>query len=501
MKNTINHKAKTNAAVIGSNQLIKNIEPLIAKHLKDTLKLKVIFVAKTEVDAVYYRKYFSNCFDEVIIDKLQANNDYIKYHKKYSNPEKKALELEKKYNMSIYKLFFTHRVLGRGFFGSGGVRHPRNRTRYLRSHKELLNMAINNIKFWNDLFEKENICLALNMDSVSHKLALINKIKSYRIFEGKFKNTFSWIEHKQEPIITLKDLKDQKNSLKKVVLKSPYKRYMLTRYKDRKALKLINCIKRVIYKSLQISYGRLRGYQKSKNTFLLDEVLNIWRIRSTYIEYLKKVNINLNKLKRKKFIFFPLLTEPEIALHGVADDFFFQLSAINLISRDLPADYLLVVKEHVIAFGRRPKDFYNQINDLGNVVFADPTELGLDYVKKCNAVACITGTSAYEALVMGRPVITFSKNNSWNFLDHVYYVDNFQSLRKIFLSIEENKYPNKASIAQGASYYNAYLKKFITIEDYNDLIPLPNNIDKIPIYMKRAAKMLYVSLLKKMNES
>ena len=102
---------------------------------------------------------------------------------------------------------------------------------------------------------------------------------------------------------------------------------------------------------------------------------------------------------------------------------------------------------------------------------------------------------------MGRPVITFSKNNSWNFLDHVYYVDNFQSLRKIFLSIEENKYPNKASIAQGASYYNAYLKKFITIEDYNDLIPLPNNIDKIPIYMKRAAKMLYVSLLKKMNES
>ena len=165
---------------------------------------------------------------------------------------------------------------------------------------------------------------------------------------------------------------------------------------------------------------------------------------------------------------------------------------------------MLVVKEHVIAFGRRPKDFYDQINDLGNVVFADPIELGLDYVKKCNAVACITGTSAYEALVMGKAVITFSKNNTWNFLNHVYYVDNFQSLRNIFLSIEKNKFPNKASIAQGAKFYNAYLSKFITIEDYNDLIPLNHNVEEIPYFMKRAAKKIFISLIntiKKHNKS
>ena len=37
---------------------------------------------------------------------------------------------------------------------------------------------------------------------------------------------------------------------------------------------------------------------------------------------------------------------------------FLQLTAINVLARDLPADYIIVVKEHLSALGRRPKDFY-----------------------------------------------------------------------------------------------------------------------------------------------
>ena len=32
-----------------------------------------------------------------------------------------------------------------------------------------------------------------------------------------------------------------------------------------------------------------------------------------------------------------------------------------MIARDLPADVKLVVKEHIPALGRRPRDFYHQI--------------------------------------------------------------------------------------------------------------------------------------------
>ena len=40
--------------------------------------------------------------------------------------------------------------------------------------------------------------------------------------------------------------------------------------------------------------------------------------------------------------------------------------------------------------------FYDQIKSLKNVLIADPTEYGLEYVKKSVAVASITGTSAWR---------------------------------------------------------------------------------------------------------
>ena len=45
------------------------------------------------------------------------------------------------------------------------------------------------------------------------------------------------------------------------------------------------------------------------------------------------------------------------------------------------------------------------------------------------AVASITGTSAWEAAAMGLPVITFSKNNAFNFLNHVFYIKEPDSLK------------------------------------------------------------------------
>ncbi len=488
---------------MGSNQLIRNIEPLIAKQIKNKLKLKVIFIAKTKEDAKFYKKYFFNYFDEVLYNKYRIDKTYIRDHKKFKNPEKKALEIEKKYKMSIARIFFNNRVIGRGFFGSGGVRHPKNRTHQETTYKEQLNMAINNILFWENLFDKENVEIAINLEEAPHQLAIKNKIKAYRLYEGKFKNTFSWIEHdKLDPIVTKKDLKiNYKSSLKKIEIDAPYQSYLNVRLMDLDKLKLFKNLKMVMYKALQILYGKLKGYEKSKNTYFLDETLSIWRIRSSYKAYLKKVSVDLEKLKNKKFIYFPLLTEPETSLHNVADDFFFQLSAINLISRDLPSDYLLVVKEHIIAYGRRPKDFYDQLNDLGNVVLASPTELGLNYIKKCKAVACITGTAGWEAIAMGIPVISFSRHNTWNFLDHVYYVNNFQDLRNIFLSIEKNNYPNKNSKKQGANFYIAYLNKLIKVKFYNYLIPLSKKIEEIPDHMKEVASILSIGLLKKIKKT
>ena len=82
---------------------------------------------------------------------------------------------------------------------------------------------------------------------------------------------------------------------------------------------------------------------------------------------MKISTINSSQIKKLKYVYFPLITEPEVALHGIARDFFFQLSALNLLSKELPSDYCIIVKEHLLAMGRRPRDFYKQILAHKNV--------------------------------------------------------------------------------------------------------------------------------------
>ena len=56
---------------MGTNQIIKHIEPLIAKKLKDNLKFKLIFIAKTKEDTKYYKKILKNVFMMYIIINLK----------------------------------------------------------------------------------------------------------------------------------------------------------------------------------------------------------------------------------------------------------------------------------------------------------------------------------------------------------------------------------------------------------------------------------------------
>ena len=52
----MNNRNKKKSILIGSNQIIKNIEPLIAKKIKQKLKIKTIFIPKTKEDVIYLQK-------------------------------------------------------------------------------------------------------------------------------------------------------------------------------------------------------------------------------------------------------------------------------------------------------------------------------------------------------------------------------------------------------------------------------------------------------------
>lgn len=96
-----------------------------------------------------------------------------------------------------------------------------------------------------------------------------------------------------------------------------------------------------------------------------------------------------------------------------------QVAYLWQIARDLPAGVMLVVKEHIFGIGRRPDEFYRQLTDFKNVVLLDPLVSGADVVRAASAVATITSTAGLECALLGKPVISLSRHNLFNFLAHV----------------------------------------------------------------------------------
>lgn len=486
-------------AVMFSSQLIKNIEPLFAKLLKEKKKIIVKFIAKTQQDLDFYNKNYKDCFDTVISH--IKDNELVEPSLSNKDIENAALKFEKKYNITIYKLFFTDRIIGRGFFASGGVRHPRNRLHYEGNHHDMLRLALAEIRFWEKIFRDKSVQLALNLPNHAHIIAKKNGITSLRIQEGRVENTFNWTSNLYLHPAETKSIYDKvrKKDFKIVNISQPYKNYFAARNRDLDGFKLINCIKVSLEKILRLLYGKIKGYKKSSNTYILDEFFLIWRRRTSYFEYKRYVNTNLKKLNKENFIYFPLLTEPEIALHGIAQDFFFQLSAINLIARDLPANYRLVVKEHLLAIGRRPKNFYQQIADLKNVLIAECTESGIQYIDRAKATACLTGTAGWETAIKGKPVISFSKNNVYNFLNHVFEVKDLSNLNSIISLIIKNNYPSIKSREDGSRLYYAYKKTLIDIKDYKGFYEWQKDDFNRRDILLPYAKILYDDLIKKIK--
>ena len=287
-------------AVIFSSQLIKNIEPLLARLLKEKKKIKIKFIAKTKLDVEFYYKQYGDCFD--IILPLVENNQLLKSNLSDNEVENEALKFEKKYNITIYKLFFTDRVIGRGFFASGGVRHPRNRLHYEGNHHDMLKIALAEIKFWENIFKEKSVKLALNLPNHAHIIAEKNGVNSLRIQEGRVENTLNWTSnlylHPSETRTFFKKM--NKKKIKIVNLNQPYKNYYAARKRDLEGFKLVSCLKVSLTKTLKLIYGKLKGYGKSSNTYILDEFLYIWRRRTSYYQYKKHINTNLKKLENVK---------------------------------------------------------------------------------------------------------------------------------------------------------------------------------------------------------
>jgi capsule polysaccharide export protein KpsC/LpsZ len=139
-----------------------------------------------------------------------------------------------------------------------------------------------------------------------------------------------------------------------------------------------------------------------------------------------KANANKNKLKKYydslvtepdfgvPYVIVNLHYQPEMTSSPCGDIFVDQRLCIEVLAKHLPADYLIYVKEHPSQFyaqneghtGRIPQ-FYDDLLAYPQVrllpLHCDPFLL----FRNAKAVATVTGTSGWEAMMLGKPVIIF----------------------------------------------------------------------------------------------
>ena len=110
---------------------------------------------------------------------------------------------------------------------------------------------------------------------------------------------------------------------------------------------------------------------------------------------------------------------------------------IRQIAISLPSGMSLVVKEHPIMLGRRSKKYYEKLKLLPNVKLINPNILTNDVInnENCELVTVVSGTSGFEAALLGKKVIQFS-DSFYKMLPNVKFVTDLTKLTEEYSKIE-----------------------------------------------------------------
>lgn len=235
-----------------------------------------------------------------------------------------------------------------------------------------------------------------------------------------------------------------------------------------------SCLRKLIGEFFRIPFS-------SRKNLTYENSLNKYSKTKKYYKNLKNYqikDINLNC----KFIYFPLHLQPELTTSALGYKYSDQLLAIENLSRILPKDLYIYVKENPKqTYQERNESFFKRLTFLDNVFLIDKKINTYELIKKSQFVASITGTVGWEAITGGKPALIFG--NAWyKSLHGVFKFDENFDLKKITnFIIDENKLQlsfNKLLEKTREGVVDKNYRKIVT--NYNNKI----NIDSIERFIK-----------------
>ena len=112
-------------------------------------------------------------------------------------------------------------------------------------------------------------------------------------------------------------------------------------------------------------------------------------------------------LPEQRFACYFLHVQPEYTVEGLAFEYQDQVALARNLVAALPADMVLLVKEHKPEAGRRSVHFYGELASIPNVVLLHDSLDSVDVAKQARLVLTLTGTIALEAMCLGVPCVMF----------------------------------------------------------------------------------------------
>ncbi len=226
------------------------------------------------------------------------------------------------------------------------------------------------------------------------------------------------------------------------IMPKEFKNTITSQYKKDKLLLLIKTLlgKVLYFWNQDISAGNYKI--KNKNKLLYPNSLKYVYFYFS-VELKKRWLLGNNPyfsdpVDGENYVYMPLHLIPESTTFVKAPMYVNEMFVIEEISKSLPIGWVLYVKEHQAMLGERSLQFYKKITQLPNVkvvtinYYNDPKP----WILKAKGVVTISGSSAFEAALLGKKALVFS-DVSFSMIEGITRVKSFEQLPKLIRDFGE----------------------------------------------------------------
>ncbi len=185
-------------------------------------------------------------------------------------------------------------------------------------------------------------------------------------------------------------------------------------------------------------------------------------------------------IPKQRYACYFLHMQPEYTVEALAFEYQDQVALARNIIASLPADIILLVKEHKGDAGRRSASFYGELVSIPNVILIHDTVDSLELIQQASFVITLTGTVALESICLGVPCIIFG-DNYYEHFKGIYKAHSFTGLKEILAEPGQLRGASRqeALVALAARYAASYRAEYPgRLGDQNNVQELVNAVEQ-----------------------